>query len=137
MSKFENLIKYISSLEGDDFGAWVDDRENDGSPEHPIQMSFINYSETADRFIADVYDFMDRNEEMELNCYADILNKNGLKWESKSMHEADVSKLDAQCVMALIIGAVRADRFSEGALLKFFQDGSVRKWLERLKELDE
>lgn len=38
--------------------------------------------------------------------------------------------------MALITGAVRAERFCDGALLGFFKDGSIRKWLERLKELD-
>ena len=52
------------------------------------------------------------------------------------MSEADVSKLDAQCVMALIVGAVRAERFCDGALLGFFKDGSIQKWLTRLKEID-
>lgn len=56
---------------------------------------------------------------------------------TKSMSEADVSQLDAQCVMALIMGAVRAERFCDGALLGFFRDGSIRKWLERLKEIDD
>ncbi|WP_400256419.1 DUF6508 domain-containing protein [Candidatus Methanomassiliicoccus intestinalis] len=51
------------------------------------------------------------------------------------MSEANVSKLGAQCVMTLIMGAVRAERFCDGALLGFFKDGSIRKWLERLKEV--
>lgn len=38
--------------------------------------------------------------------------------------------------MALIIGAIRAERFCNGALLGSFEDGSIRKWLERLKEID-
>lgn len=80
--------------------------------------------------------FIDHNKDMELNRYGDILNQNGLKWGSKSMSTADVSNLDAQCIMALITGAVRAERFCDGALLGFFKDGSIRKWLERLKELD-
>ena len=42
-----------------------------------------------------------------------------------------------QCVMALIVGAVRAERFCDGALLTFFTDGSIRRWLERLKEINE
>lgn len=56
---------------------------------------------------------------MELNRYGDILNQNGLKWGSKSMSTADVSNLDAQCIMALITGAVRAERFCDGACLDF------------------
>lgn len=53
------------------------------------------------------------------------------------MSEADASKLDGQVVMALLLGAVRAERFCDGALLGFFEDGSIRRWLLRLKEVDE
>ena len=51
------------------------------------------------------------------------------------MSVANVSALDGQCVMALIMGAVRAERFCDGALLEFFKDGSIKKWLERLNEI--
>lgn len=135
MSKFEQLTKYIDVLDKDNFGTWIIDRENDGTPEHPIQMPFVNYSEMVHHFIDDVYDFIDHSEDMELTRYGDILNKNGLEWDSKFMSEADVSGLDAQCIMALLVGAVRAERFCDGVLLGFFKDGSIRKWLERLKEV--
>lgn len=39
--------------------------------------------------------------------------------------------------MALLLGAVRAERFCDGALLGFFEDGSIRRWLVRLREIDE
>ena len=136
MKKFENLIKYIPLLEDDNIGTWIIDRENDGSPEHPIQMPFVNYSEMVHNFIKDVYDFEEKNKDFELTRYGEILEKNGLKWGSKSMNEADVSSLDGQCIMALIMGAVRAERFCDGALLGFFKDGSIKKWLERLKKID-
>jgi len=73
---------------------------------------------------------------MGLFHYQDILSDNGLKWGKKVMQEADISILDAQCVMALIMGAVRADRFCEGVLLSFFQNGCILKWLERLKSIE-
>ena len=135
MSKFENLTKYIPQLKDDSIGNWVIDRENDGTPEHPKQMPFVNYSEMVHCFIDDVYDFSDNNKDFELTRYGEILERNGLEWGSKSMSEADVSSLDAQCVMALIMGAVRAEHFCDGALLGFFKDGSIRRWLERLKEV--
>lgn len=137
MSKFECLTKYLPQLKNDEIGTWFIDRENDGTPEHPIQMPFVNYTEMVYHFIDDVYDFNDKNKDFGLNNYYDILKQNGLEWGSKSMREADVSRLDAKCVMAIIMGAVRAERFCDGALLGFFKDGSIRKWLERLKELDE
>ena len=135
MSKFAELTKYLPLLENDSIGSWIIDRENDGTPEHPIQMPFVNYSEMVHRFIDDVYDFSDNNKDFELNRYGEILERNGLEWSLKAMSEADVSTLDGQCIMALIMGAVRAERFCDGALLSFFKDGSIRRWLERLKEV--
>ena len=136
MGKFKNLTKYLPLLGDDTIGTWFVDRENDGSPEHPKQMPFVQYTEMAHRFLDDVYDFMENNKDFELNHYGEILNQNGIEWGSKSMSEADVADKDARCVMALIMGAVRAGRFCDGALLGFFRDGSIRKWLERLKEID-
>ena len=99
-------------------------------------MLFVNYSEMVHRFIDDVYAFSDNNKDFELTRYGEILERNGLEWGTKSMSEADVSSLDARCVMALIMGAVRAERFCDGALLSFFKGGSIRRWLVRLHELD-
>ena len=39
--------------------------------------------------------------------------------------------------MALLLEAVRAERFCDGALLGFFEDGSVKRWLLRLREIDD
>lgn len=82
-------------------------------------MPFVNYSEMVHRFIDDVYDFSETNKDFELNRYGEILERNGLEWGSKSMSEADISTLDGQCVMALIMGAVRAERFVMERCLAF------------------
>ncbi|MDY3291738.1 MAG: DUF6508 domain-containing protein, partial [Parolsenella sp.] len=79
---------------------------------------------------------VDEHPEYELTHYHDILERNGLEWDSQAMSGADVSELDGQAVMALLLGAVRAERFCDGALLGFFEDGSMRRWLLRLKEID-
>ena len=55
---------------------------------------------------------------------------------SESMKNADVSNLNAQCVLALIMGAVRAERFCDGALLDSFKSGCILKWLERLNNIE-
>lgn len=137
MSKFESLTKYLPQLSDDSIGTWIIDRENNGTSEHPIQMPYVRYTEMVDHFVHDVYTFMEVNEDFELNRYGEILQQNGLEWGGKPMSEADVSEKDARCIMALIMGAVRAERFCDGALLGFFKDGSIRKWLERLQEIDE
>ena len=136
MSKFDIMTKYIPLIQLDSIGEWVVDKENDGTPEHPIQMPFVNYSEMVDKFIDDIYSFEEGNQDMEMTRYRDILKDNGLEWDFESMKNADVSNLDAKCVLALIMGAIRADRFSEGTLLSFFKNGCILNWLERLRNIE-
>ena len=136
MSKFDILTKYINRIQAGSLGKWVIDKENDGTPEHPIQMPFVDYSEMVHNFIDDVYTFEKSNKDMELTRYGEILKDNGLEWDSESMKSADISNLNLQCVLALIMAAVRAERFCDGALLDFFKSGYILKWLERLKSIE-
>ena len=134
---FESLIKYLPAIEkAEGYGNWVVDRESKGTLDDPIQMPYVHYGRTVLDVEQAIYAFVDEHPEYELTRYGDILERNGLKWDGRVMSEADVSELDGQVVMALLLGAVRAERFCDGALLGFFEDGSVRRWLLRLREID-
>lgn len=137
MNKFDVLTKYISMIKSDSIGEWIVDKQNDGTPEHPIQMPFVGYSRMVDSFQEDLYKFCDEHPEYEHTRYGETLEKNNIEWSTESMQAADVLKLDAKCVIALLIGAIRAERFCDGALLGFFNSGSILRWLDRLKEIDE
>ena len=101
------------------------------------QEPHANYFRVLEEVHRAVYAFFKEHPEYELAHYSDILERSGLAWDGRVMSEADVSALDGQTVMALLMGAVRAERFCDGALLCFFEDGSVKRWLTRLKEIDE
>lgn len=133
---YESLTKYLDEFTEAEFGTWIIDKKNDGTPEHPLQFPFVNYSCVVDHFIDDVYSFVDNHEEMGLHRYQKVLEENGIKWNAKSMETAVVDGLDAKCVVALIYGAIRAERFCDGAILAFLKDGTFVRWLERLKALD-
>ena len=134
---FESLTKHLPAIENaEGFGNWVVDRESKGTMDDPIEMPYVNYGTTVADVEQAIYDFVDEYPEYELTHYYDILERNGLEWDSQAMSGADVSELDGQAVMALLLGAVRAERFCDGALLGFFGDGSMRRWLLRLKEID-
>jgi hypothetical protein len=45
--------------------------------------------------------------------------------------------LDDVGLMALIFGTVRADHMCEGILDEYIREGTMIKWLQRLKELDQ
>lgn len=124
---YEALTKYIGQL--GDAGTWIIDRENDGSEEHPIRMPYLSYSQTITRFISEMDAFMVYN-------YQEVLKRNGLQW-GMEMGSADVSGFDAEDVLALLTGAIRAERFCDGAFASFTRSGAVDRWLRRLKEIDE
>ena len=135
---FESLTKHLPAIEkAEGFGNWVVDRESKGTMDDSIQMPYVSYGMTVTDVEQAIYAFVDEHPEYELTRYSDILERYGLKWDGRVMSEADVSELDEQVVMALLLGAVRAERFCDGALLGFFEDGSVKRWLLRLKEIDD
>lgn len=133
---YEELTDILGELPQEEYGHWIMDHKNDGSPEHPIQMPFVSYSGLVRKFMDAVFSFVKNHPEHGLNQYRDILEQNGIEWGSAAMDAVDVSDKDGICVMALLLGAVRAERFCDGALLGFFQKGSIQRWLERLKEID-
>jgi len=134
---YENLTQHIPKLQNARFGEWVVDTQNDGTAEHPIHMPYVNYSDAVHSFQEDFYQFVMDSRNIELRQYQEILEENGIKWDFNSMNSADVSTLADRCVLALILGAIRADRFSEGVLLRFLEVGAIQKWLKRLKAIDE
>jgi hypothetical protein len=135
---YRSLTNFIPLIKNITYGKWYPEKQSgDGSAEHPFQMPFVSYDDVVEALIQEVYAFVDANPEYELRQYNKILEKNHIEWESNSMLAADVSQLDGQCVMALLLGAIRAERFCDGALLGFFEKGCVGRWLERLKEIDE
>jgi len=135
--QFKVLTKYIGKISAaDSLGEWVIDTENDGTLEHPIQFPFVNYSRLVIAFEEDFYQFSEAHPEYELTRYGEILEKNGLKWGSDEMRSAKLDSLDEQGVLAMIMGAIRAERFCDGALPGFLEDGSLAGWLKRLKDID-
>lgn len=134
---FERLTAFLPKLNIESYGKWNEQAaEADGSAEHPYQWPFVIYDKVVNDFIDEVYSFVESYPDMELNHYSAILEKSGIDWSLKEMQITDVSSLEGKTVMALIVGAIRAERFCDGALLDFLENGSITKWLERLYEID-
>ena len=137
MKKYSVLTKYINLLENDNAGEWICDKENDGSAERAIHVPFVSYSIAVNNLADDIYKFAKESDEIVPSKYAEIIQANGIEWGYDSMMKADASELDAQCILALLIASLRAERFCDGALLGFIKNGAVIRWVKRLQELDE
>lgn len=135
---YESLTRFIPQLElAKSFGEWVVDREHAGTPDDPIQFPYVAYGQLVTGVRDSIAAFVTDHPELELTRYGEILEENGLVWDAASMEGADVATLDGRAVMALLVGAVRAERFCDGALLRFFESGCIERWLRRLREIDE
>lgn len=87
--------------------------------------------------VTELSHFVHGHPEYNLTRYADVLEEYGLQWNGEVMENADVENLDGRGVMALLVGAYRADHMCEGAICNFGENGCILKWLERLKAIDE
>lgn len=58
---FQELTGFVERLDSEEHDNWVIDKENDGSPEHPIQMPHVNYGREAVAFEDAVYKFVDEH----------------------------------------------------------------------------
>ncbi len=88
-------------------------------------------------FEEETYLFAMQHPEYDLSKYEDALKAKGLQWNEASMQSADVQALDAKTVLALIVGACRADHFCEGLLRDWCVKGVVDPWLARLNKIDD
>ena len=52
------------------------------------------------------------------------------------MLRADIEELDADIILACIMGALRAEHFSSGMIDVFNKNGALKRWLVRLKNID-
>lgn len=134
--RFEKLTDYLDTFESP-AGKWIKDEKNDGSEEHPIQLPFVSYSESVHAFMHEFYAFSESHPEYGLNGYREILEGKGIAANTRSLLEADVSEADDLTVLALIMCAIRAERFCDGVLLHVFESGAMERWLIRLKGIDD
>ena len=137
-SMFETLTSLIPRLENErGFGERPADCGHAGTPDDPICLPSMEYTQTVRELEDSILSFVDDYPELCLTRYGEILEAAGLEWGTESMESADVSALDGQTVMALLVGAVRAERFCDGALLGFLESGCIERWLRRLRQIDD
>lgn len=68
--------------------------------------------------------------------FYNTLLENNISWDIEDMSNADVTSLDEKVILALILGATKDVSFYEGALLPYIENGSLERWLKRLKYFD-
>ena len=134
---YEALTDYIEKFDGiDKPGTWIVDKENDASADHPIHMPWVRYDEVVFDFLQALHEYVASHKEPNLYRYDEILEKNGIEWNTNSMKHVDSTQQDGVTILALLVGVSRAERFCDGILLEFLKEGIIQTWLRRLKAID-
>lgn len=136
-SGYQLLTDYIPRLKGISYGRTMPETQTgDGSIDKPFQMPWVEYPEVIYDLEKDIYLFEEMNPQYEMKIYRSVLLQHNLDWDEELMKNADVSKMDAKGVLALLLGIFRAERFCSGTIREFLENGCIQKWLERLREID-
>jgi len=99
--------------------------------------------EKSDNGYLGIVEFMDdlRAEYVDLGeeiaAYRDVLEKYNVSYDSWGFLEMDVHEADGELVLAFIVRLYRIDHFSNGIFERRVADGTVVRWLKRLKEIDD
>lgn len=137
MARFKQITELIPILENEEsHGEWIIDRVHAGTADDPKQMPFVGYGFAACRLMDAVNECVRANPELDARSYRDVLESYGItQWEH--VDALDASACDARCTLSLIVNLIRTDRFSEGLLLEYLNNGKMLEWMRRLRELDE
>ncbi len=133
MSKYDRLFGVLEQLKNDDFGEVIVDKEHKGTPEDPMHFPYVVYTKTVREFIEAIYEFVDNNPDYDLKNYEKLLNDRGID----NMDEADIDSLDEQGTLALLVCAVRGERFCDGLILSNMENGRIPALIEHLKDIPE
>lgn len=96
-----------------------------------LEIDASHIRDTVYRFCAD------RKDELG-NDYDEVLNAAGLAFDCDVMSGADVSQLDGKTVVTLLLAANRKWYWcGDECYAQFIANGSIFRWLLRLKEIDD
>lgn len=133
--RFWTLTKYIGRfICSDPYGQWVVDDQGDGSLEKPFCFPWVNYSLPVVSFIEEANHFALSHPEF--LPYSEVLDSHGIKWSHDDLCRVNADQMDGECLVALIVASVRAEKFCDGAVLRFLEEGCIQRWLKRLCDLD-
>ena len=129
IGQYKSLTSLLPYLSDGSYGEWCGGKSKEDGV-YFIQT--VHYNAAVREFQSALYEFADLHPDYDLYNYGKVMEEYGLEMYD----DTDVSRLDGKAVMALLMSAVRTDRFCEGALLELLEVGSIQRWIARLAELD-
>lgn len=104
---------------------------------YEVYKDLIKYAETPYKITeGKINDFVNDMEPFMDHKYYITLEKYEIMWDYKSMMIMEVDKIfNVDCILALLTGVIRMERFSEGTLKEFFESRRISEWIKRLEDI--
>ncbi len=128
---YEQVTAYLGKLKPAHWKYPKD--QGDGSHENPYKPGWPEYDEITKEFMHKMYEFVPNGGQ---NYDEVIHNATGADGQG-DLTKVDISNIDGDIILYMIFSRVRGERFSDGLFGSYVADGTMNKWLNRLKELDE
>ena len=127
--KYQRLTNYIKVFT-DHYcaGKWILGGEKSGGDVRPLRVPFVDYDSKIYDFTRDMNGFMDQQ-------YDETLNNWGVNPQEEK-EKIDVTEADDKEVLALITYVIRSERICDGEMKSVVESGTMKRWLERLREID-
>ena len=137
MRKYKSLTQYIEIFEDmSDFGTYHGceevGRAENGIP--ILNLPWVEYNETVKDFIREVHRFDKKHPFYGLKHYGRVLQR--LCPEDTYVDEVDERYLSGKEVMAFIYGTIVEERLIDGNIKQTLEEGTMLRWLRRLREID-
>lgn len=127
---YEQVCAYLGKLKPANWK--YPEKQGDGSTENPFKPGWCEYDEITREFMHKMYNFVPNGGK---NYDEVIYNATDLDCH-EDLSKADVSKIDGDIILYMIFSIVRGERFSDGLFGSYVSNGTIDRWLEKLKELD-
>ncbi len=129
---YKMITDHIEKLTGIEYACWTTKNEKG----EDVRTYYPLYHDAVFDFLADFRVFAD-SYPIELRNHRERIEKAGIKYNTIEFMRADIKKLPADVIFAMISETIRIDRFCDGVFLDSLENGCFLKWLERIKVLDE
>ena len=128
---YEQVTSYLGKLKP---AIWkYPENQGDCSSDNPYIAGYPVYDEITKEFMHKMYDFVPNGGQN----YDEVIYKAiGLDVHD-DLSNVDVSTLDGDTSLYMIFSRVRGERFCGGYFGSYVENGTMEKWLLRLKEIDE
>ena len=101
--------------------------------ENSFIMGYPRYDEVVSELMHKMYDVVPNGGQN----YDKVVYKNTGVDCHEDLSKIDISNLDGETILFIIFSVIRDERFCDGLVSSYIQNGAMDKWLSRLKEIDE